>query len=154
MPSFLHRNRVVWSALIVGAVLLALWHFTLGDQLARFPTYEIRRGTFVVTATESGEIQAERGDLIMSPRIGGRLKIIHLWPEGEMVAVGDLVLQFDPAEFEKEMLDNEGKLETARAEYDKVKAQHEQRLAELEAQIEQTQAEEQLAKLNPLVAED
>ena len=150
MLSIVQRNRVAWVAggATIVAALLALSHFMVSEGLGDLPTYEVKRGTFVLTATESGEVQAQRGDMIMSPRIGGRLKIIHLWPEGEMVDVGDLVLQFDPAEFEKEMLDSEGKLEEANAEYDKVKAQHEQRLSELEAQIEQRQADTQLAKLN------
>ena len=89
------------GGVLLAAVLLVLSVLGYRDGLSDFPTYEVKRGPLVVTATESGEIQAESGDLIMSPRIGGRLKIIRLWPEGKMVDVGDLVLQFDPAEFEK-----------------------------------------------------
>ena len=65
----------------------------------------VTRGEFRVTHYESGEIKAAGGEIVSSPRIGGRLKIVHLWPEGETVDVGDLILQFDPAEFERKMLD-------------------------------------------------
>ena len=80
------------------------------------PTAEVVRGDFAVTHVEGGEVRAASGGVVASPRIGGRLKIIHLWPEGEQVDVGDLILQFDPAEFEREMLDREGQLEQAHSE--------------------------------------
>ena len=85
------------------------------------PTAEVVRGDFAVTHVEGGEVRAASGEVVMSPRIGGRLKIVHLWPEGEQVDVGDLILQFDPAEFEREMLDREGQLERAHSDFVKAK---------------------------------
>ena len=112
------------------------------------PTAEVVRGDFAVTHIEGGEVRAASGEVVMSPRIGGRLKIVHLWPEGEQVDVGDLILQFDPAEFEREMLDREGQLERAHSDFVKAKAEREQRLADIKRKIEQQEAELQLAKLN------
>ena len=89
------------------------------------PTAEVVRGDFAVTHVEGGEVRAASGEVVASPRIGGRLKIIHLWPEGEQVDVGDLILQFDPAEFEREMLDREGQLEQAHSDFTKAKAEEE-----------------------------
>ena len=87
------------------------------------PTVEVTRGEFRITHYESGEIKAASGEVVSSPRIGGRLKIVHLWPEGAKVDIGDLILQFDPAEFEREMLDREGRLEQATSNFAKTQAQ-------------------------------
>ncbi len=112
------------------------------------PTAEVVRGDFAVTHFEGGEVRAASGEVVMSPRIGGRLKIVHLWPEGEQVDVGDLILQFDPAEFEREMLDREGRLEEAHSDFAKAKAEREQSLADIKRKIQQRQAELKLATLN------
>lgn len=71
-------------------------------------TLKLAKGEFLVTEVENGQVQAIRGDVVMSPAIGGELKIIHLWLEGARVDVGNLVIQFGPTEFEREMLDEEG----------------------------------------------
>ena len=112
------------------------------------PTAEVVRGDFAVTHFEGGEVRAASGEVVASPRIGGRLKIVHLWPEGEQVDVGDLILQFDPAEFEREMLDREGRLEQAHSDFAKAKAERGQRLADIKRNIQQQQAELKLAALN------
>ena len=108
----------------------------------------VTRGEFRVTHYESGEIKAAGGEIVSSPRIGGRLKIVHLWPEGETVDVGDLILQFDPAEFERKMLDREGRLEQASSDFEKAQAQRGQELSNIKRKIQQQEAQRDLATLN------
>ena len=112
------------------------------------PTTTVVRGEFLVSHFEGGEIQASSGEVVMSPRIGGSLKIVHLWPEGTKVEIGDLILQFDPAEFEREMLDREGRLEQALSDFAKSQAERKLRLATIKRKIEQQIAQRQLAELN------
>lgn len=136
---------------VLGGVVLAglgIYFFLIEAILSDLPTHEVKRSAFQITQVEGGEVQATSGEVVTSPRIGGRLKIIHLWPEGARVAVGDLLIQFDPAEFEKEMLDEEGNLERAQADYDRTKTEREQRLSELKNQLQQVQLQFDLAKLN------
>ena len=130
------------------AVLGVLVLCACGGAPPDLPTAEVVRGDFAVTHFEGGEVRAASGEVVASPRIGGRLKIVHLWPEGEQVDVGDLILQFDPAEFEREMLDREGQLEQAHSDFVKAKAEREQRLADIKRKIQQRQAELKLAVLN------
>ena len=131
--------KAVFCALVLGACQGAS---------PDLPTAEVVRGDFAVTHFEAGEVAAASGEVVMSPRIGGRLKIIHLWPEGEQVDVGDLILQFDPADFEREMLDREGRLEQAQSDFAKAKAWHGQRLADIKRTIQQRRADLQLAEIN------
>lgn len=131
--------KAVFCALVLGACQGAS---------PDLPTTEVVRGDFAVTHFEAGEVAAASGEVVMSPRIGGRLKIIHLWPEGEQVDVGDLILQFDPADFEREMLDREGRLEQAHSDFAKAKAWHGQRLADIKRTVQQRRADLQLAEIN------
>lgn len=133
------------------AVLLGL--LGCGGPPADFPTVTLALGSFPVTQTEGGEIRAASGEQISSPRIGGRLKIVYLFPEGDQVDIGQLVLAFDPAEFEREMLDREGRLEQAQAELARATAEMNQTMADVKRQIEQRQAELQLARLSAQRAE-
>ena len=130
------------------AVLCILILCACGGAPPDLPTAEVVRGDFAVTHFEGGEVRAASGEVVASPRIGGRLKIVHLWPEGEQVDVGDLILQFDPAEFERDMLDREGQLEQAHSDFAKAKAEREQRLADIKRKIQQRQAELKLVALN------
>ena len=118
------------------------------DLPSDLPTATVVRSEFLVSHFEGGEIRASTGEVVMSPRIGGSLKIVHLWPEGTKVEVGDLILQFDPAEFEREMLDREGRLEQAQSDYAKSQAQRSLRLATIKRTIERQEAQRQLAELN------
>jgi len=112
-----------------------------------FPTTKLERGDFYIPQIESGEVQAASGEVVVSPRIRGRLKILHLWPEGAQVEVGDLLLQFDPVEFEVGMIEREGQLEQAVADYEKAKAQRGQRFADIKRRIQQQEAQFRLAEL-------
>tara|TARA_Y100001934_G_scaffold104533_1_gene128578 strand:+ start:3109 stop:4290 length:1182 start_codon:yes stop_codon:yes gene_type:complete len=112
------------------------------------PTATVTRGEFLVTHYEAGEIMSAGGEIVTAPRIGGGLKIVHLFPEGKKVEVGDLLLQFDPADFEKEMLDREGQFEQAQADFAKAEAQRVQKLANIKRSIQRQEAQHQLARLN------
>ncbi|MEE3259987.1 MAG: efflux RND transporter periplasmic adaptor subunit [Candidatus Latescibacterota bacterium] len=129
-------------------ILCALIFCACQPAPPNLPTATVTRGEFLVTHYESGEIKSAGGEIVQSPRIGGRLKIVHLFPEGKKVEVGDLLLQFDPAEFEREMLDREGQLEQAQSDFAKAKAQRQQRLADIKRTIQRQEAQHQLAVLH------
>ncbi|MBI4530559.1 MAG: efflux RND transporter periplasmic adaptor subunit [Candidatus Latescibacteria bacterium] len=146
-----HRKRTVLIgsigvlvviALIIGVSLLS------GITADNTPTYTVKRGEFHITMTESGEIRAARGEKVIAPRVHGNLKIVHLWPEGEKVDVGDLIIQFDREDYAKAVTDAEGELGKAKADFTKAKASQEQRIAELESQIEDREAALRLAEIS------
>ena len=132
----------------LAAITWALFTLSCQSATEEVPVHEVKRADFAITAVETGEVKAAGGDVVMSPEIGGSLKIVYLWPEGEKVDIGELVLQFDPADFEREMLDAEGELEKTRAEYDKAKVEQEQRLLDLEVEVKRRKAQLELAQLS------
>jgi len=130
------------------SLLLACSILACSELPPDIETHRVERGEFVVTHFEGGEVRAAHGEVIMSPRISGRLKITDLAPEGDHVEIGDLIIQFDPAEFEDDMRNREGRLFEAQSNFEKAKAQRNQRLADIKRKIEQQEATFRLAELN------
>lgn len=139
--------RRAWLLAVGFPLLTALLVASCETVPEDFPTRVLERGDFYIAQIESGEIQAASGEVVVSPRIRGRLKILHLWPEGAQVEVGDLLLQFDPTEFEVGMIEREGQLEQAVADYEKAKAQREQRFSDIKRRIQQQEAQFRLSEL-------
>lgn len=142
------RDKRVWAGVgVLLAGVLVFLNTLTGEDLAGVPTLKLAKGTFQVTLFENGEVQAARGEKLGAPQIGGQLKITKLWPEGEKVETGCLLLQFDQSQFEKGLRDSEGELEKAKIDLIKGKASQEQQLSDLEANITQQEASLELAKL-------
>ncbi len=138
-----------WPALALLAAGSALLLSSLDDKgSAEIATCQVTKGAFQVTLLESGELQAARGEKISTPRIeGGDLKIVYLWPEGERVEIGDLLLQFDKTELESNMRYFAGELEKAQADLSKGQASQVQQLSQLQSNILRQDASLELARL-------
>jgi len=149
------RTRVYAAVAAVAVVGAATAAFLLsgGVSTDSGPTAVVSRGQLRISHFESGEIRASRDEKVTAPRVRGDLKIVHLWPEGENVEVGDLILQFDRSEAEKEVKDEAGELEQAQADLTKAKAQQERQMYELESAVEQRKAALELARINLQKAE-
>jgi len=113
--------------------------------VAAFP---VRQGEFVISLSlTEGELEAVKAEQITAPNVRGQLKITSLFPEGEIVDIGDLVIEFDKAEFEKRLTEAEQALEAARAEREKTIANQTVEISRLEGDIENRKAELRLAQL-------
>jgi len=100
---WLSSGRARWAAVfIIAAVSVAvLARGRAGSaDAAADTTCLVERGEFIISHIEAGEIRAALNEKITAPRVRGDLKIVYLWPEGEKVNVGDLILQFDRSEAE------------------------------------------------------
>ena len=150
------RSRGTWPIVIlaVSGGLLAYQFVSDGDAVAaRTPTHIVHRGEFRRSHFESGEIRATRSEPIQAPRVRSRLKIIDLWPEGELVEAGDLVVRFDRSEASQWLADEAAELEKARVERRSAIASQQQRITDLEIQIERSRASVELARINVRKAE-
>ena len=147
----------MWIVLAGGVTLLAavaLFHSFLDEgALPEIPTYEVKRGEFLITLVESGEIRAAEAEKIVAPDVRGRLQIASLWPEGEYVDVGDLILQFNQTQFAQNLLNTGGELEKAQSDFASAKAKMGQKLIEVNIQIEQRTAQLELEKISLQKAE-
>lgn len=99
---------------------------------------------------ETGELAAVKSVSFVVPRYGRywyQMKIIGLLSHGEIVKKGDSIAQFDPAEINKFILDQESNLETQLASLEKMYVEQENRDREREARIENELASFELKKI-------
>ncbi|MFH1567357.1 MAG: efflux RND transporter periplasmic adaptor subunit [Gemmatimonadota bacterium] len=144
------RRRLILIGLVVvaAAVGLFLSRGLLVRKSAAVASFPVQQGEFVINLTlKNGELEAAKAEQMTAPRVRGQLKITQLFPEGEVVDVGDLVIEFDRAEFEKRLTEAEQALEAAKAEREKTVANQGVEIGRLESDIENRQAEMRLAQL-------
>lgn len=130
--------------------LAALLSGACGGITADVPTYKVVRGEFVNRVTVTGELAAVRSRMITAPNVSyrlGALKIVRLTTDGEKVAEGDLLAEFDRTEVEKNKADAQTELEIAEAELRKAVATHKSEEAASEIDLEIAGINQQIAVL-------
>ena len=112
------------------------------------PTYPVQQGEFVISLElKGGELEAVEAENIVAPRVRGQLKIVELFPEGEQVAVGDLLVQYEQTEFQKRVMDAEQQVESSKADLIKTEATQKAEISKLESDIKNQEANLRLAEL-------
>lgn len=135
----------------VSLPVILLWTLTAscgGGGGSALPLHLVKPGPFTVLHTETGELQSASGEIISAPRVRGQLKIVRLFPEGEQVEEGDLILLFDRSEFEKQVRDRQGQLDKALAELTKLQANQTEQMASAEMDIQQQEAAFKLSQIS------
>ena len=148
MPRLSRSAILVTAGVVIVGVVLGSGALSPEKIDQSTPTVAVTLGAFEVTHVEAGELRAARDEKVVAPRVHGQLKIVHLYPEGARVEVGDLILQFDREQHAQEVKDNAGGLERAKAEMRKTQAQQERRRAELAMKVEQKTAARDLAHIS------
>ena len=145
------RQRA-WIA--IGSILFLVLGLAGIQQLLAPPesavvaSFPVRQGEFVISLKlKNGELEAVEAVEIHAPRVHGQLKITELFPEGDRVEIGDLLIEFEKSEFEKRV--TEAHQEHAAAEAERVQKLATQgvEIGRLEADIENRQAELRLSEL-------
>ena len=114
------------------------------------PETEVAQGTFYIDIYEEGEIEAMNSINISSPSIPwhyGNLKISNIVNDGAEVKKGDTIVTFDPSEVRKAILDYEDRLIVSNAELEKMLAQHELEMEELNADYEVTRISHEITRM-------
>ena len=144
------RRWWILSLLLV-LVLGGAWlgeHLMHEEAESSIPTYPVKQGEFVIELKlKGGELESVEAENIVAPRVRGQLKIVELFPEGEQVAVGDLLVQFEQTDFQKRVMDAEQQVESSKADLEKTLATQKAEIAKLEAEIANEEANLRLAEL-------
>jgi HlyD family secretion protein len=126
----------VAGVLALGAAL-AMAVPRLPDRGATVPTARVVQGPLKLTVHASGELRAGRTITLVTPPVGGMLRIVDMLPTGAMVQAGDVVMEFDPA-------DQIYALEQAKSEM----AEAEQGIVKMRADAAVQRAQDEEALLN------
>lgn len=99
---------------------------------------------------ETGELAAIESRAFVMPRFGRMwftLKIIGIMKHGSVVKAGDSIIQIDPADVKKIIIDKQSQLETQLAVIEKLKVDQNNREQELNSQLKSETASFNLKKL-------
>ncbi|MBT5452328.1 MAG: hypothetical protein HN558_23050, partial [Gemmatimonadetes bacterium] len=146
-------GRRKWWIIGILLIVVPAGAFLATNQLAAptessIPSYPVQQGEFVISLKlKGGELEAIEAENIVAPRVRGQLKIVELFPEGEQVEVGDLLVQFEQTDFNKRVMDAEQQVESAKADMEKTQAIHKSEISKLKADIKNMEANLRLAEL-------
>lgn len=113
-------------------------------------TYTVKRGDFVVSVIETGELEAVNSQTISAPMISwnlGGLKIAKLVDEGKQVKKDEIVVEFDKTEVQKNLDDAKANLDIALAELRKTQATQQSEIEELESDLAKSELEYRISQL-------
>jgi multidrug efflux pump subunit AcrA (membrane-fusion protein) len=142
------RRRVV-IAVSAGVLLLiavvAMAAFNGGDD--EIPTLRVEPAPFARRVTADGILKAVKATPISAPSEAGRpLKIAWIATDGSVVKKGDVLVRFDPTEFENEMLLGSEDRNTASNKLTKTNTDAKATRTNLGRDAKQAQAELEAAK--------
>lgn len=106
----------------LGVALLVAVSYRLPQRSAEpeVPTFEVAESTFVHEVRAEGNLRAARSIVIgVPPGVPSPLKIAWTSPDGSAVRKGEVVVRFEPTDFEKRLLDGEADRASAQARADK-----------------------------------
>jgi len=136
----MNRRRFVWPT--IGAVVVALGAAAvlavprLPDRGNGVPTAPVSKGPVKVTIYATGELRAGRTMTLVTPPVGGMLRIVQMKITGQPVKNGEVVMEFDPA-------DQQYALEQAKSEL----AEAEQEIVKMKADADVQKAQDDVALL-------
>ena len=128
------KRRVVWGGLVVLAIglaaAMAMAVPRLPEKSGGTPTARVIRGPLKLNVHATGELRAGRTVTMVTPPVGGMLRIIRMVSTGNSVKAGETVMEFDPADQQYALEQARTELAEAEQEIVKMKADREVQLAQ------------------------
>jgi HlyD family secretion protein len=95
------RRLVLIAALVLVVSVAAAIVFAvprLPERTSGIPTARVTRGPLALNVHATGELRAGRTVTLITPAVGGMLRIVQMIPTGIAVRTGDVVMEFDPGD--------------------------------------------------------
>lgn len=129
--------RIAAVGLVIAAgTAIAIAVPRLPERGSDTPTARVVKGPLKLTVNATGELRAGKTMTLVTPPVGGMLRIVRMVPTGVSVKAGDAVMEFDPA-------DQQYQLEQAKSEL----AEAEQGIVKMKADAAVQAAQDQVALL-------
>lgn len=128
------KRRIIWTALalvvVAAGAAMAVVRPRLPAGPAGIPTARVVKGNLDLNVHATGELRAGRTVTLITPPVGGMLRIVSMVPTGIAVEAGAVVMEFDPADQLYALEQARVELAEAEQEIVKMKADREVQLAQ------------------------
>ena len=132
-------RRITWLALVLIVIAagagMAVVTPRMTERVSGIPTARVVSGTLALNVHATGELRAGRTMTLITPPVGGMLRIVSMVPTGIAVKAGDVVMEFDPADQQYALDQARTDLAEAEQEIVKMKADREVQLAQDEVDL-------------------
>src|SRR5580704_8693365 len=120
----LKSKIAVWTitALACAGGAVAAYRLT-GTTEVDVPVAKVRRADFVISVRTRGEIKSTRSVILTAPQVPDT-RIVKLAESGRLVKKGEVIVEFDAAQQEQNLLDRTTAVNTANSEIVQTKASH------------------------------
>src|SRR2546427_2039052 len=121
---YMKRKIAGWIAMALACrgAGLAAYRLT-GTTEVDVPVAKVRRADFVISVRVRGEIKSTRSVILTAPQVP-ETRIVKLAESGRAVKKGDVVVEFDAAQQEQNLLERTTTVRTAESEIVQTKASH------------------------------
>jgi len=136
---------------IILILLLIIQVSCRGKDATDVEVTPVKKGTFMEELTEQGSVQAVNSISITAPVISyryGSLKLARIVEDGAEVEKGDTIMIFDPSEIKRAIIQAEQQLDIAKAEHEKLKSSQQSEIEDLEADLELARISQEISRIN------
>jgi len=127
--------------------MIALWLLACVSSSDEIPTHTVALDDFEHVLSIPGELKAVRSSTISAPDLSGSLKVTSIIDEGTRVSEGDILVEFDTSELEKDLENAQSKLEVAQTKIEQKQAQFEVRIGDLKNAVTRAELNLQRAEM-------
>jgi HlyD family secretion protein len=148
--SMLFRRRGQVGAaliLIIAAAIAGRYALLSGAPEDDANTVEVTRGTYSDIVEIRGQVQPVRSTYVTAPFNAGELQILKIARNGDAVAAGDVVAEFDAVNLRRTIQEKQGELRSVQAELEQNTAQARITLEERKAVVAKAEFDVTRAKL-------
>lgn len=120
------RGKIVgWT--VIGLLLAGggygYWQYQSKEEPVEVPVSKVRRSDFVIAVKTRGEIRSVNSIIVSAPQVPDS-RIVHIAESGSPVKKGDVVVEFDAAQQEQNLLERNTSVRTVDSEIVQTKASH------------------------------
>jgi HlyD family secretion protein len=133
-------------AAALSAAAVASYHRDPGASSV--PTAIVTRTTFVDFLQLRGEVRPVRSVVLTAPSSGTDLQIVQLVKNGEKVAGGTVVVEFDPTTQQRTLETKQSELKQAESEIERTEAEQQRRVASAQSEADEARKAVQRARLD------
>ncbi len=134
------KRAIAMAVVAALAAIFLVRHFAggLGGEREETPLYTVTRGPLDITVTTPGTIQSRHSEIVRS-KAQGRNAIIWIIDEGKIVTNGQLLVELDSSELEKQLTDQQ--IVVGNSEAALLQSREKLAIAEIEKESSISQAE-------------